>query len=269
MASSDDDNLRRLDVELVRRGLAASRTQARAAIEAGAVKVGGVVATRPSQPVAAAAAIAWAPAHPWVSRGGVKLAHALDSFGVDPAGRACLDVGASTGGFTEVLLERGARRVAAVDVGRGQLHPKLRADPRVVSLEATDARALTAAMLVEPPTLVVCDASFIGLAKLLAQPLSLAAEQADLAALFKPQFEVGRAHVGKGGIVTDQVAADRAAETFEVWLRDLGWLVRGWTESPILGGDGNRERLVHAVRNAEVSERSRTAGNESRSRDGD
>jgi 23S rRNA (cytidine1920-2'-O)/16S rRNA (cytidine1409-2'-O)-methyltransferase len=240
---------RRLDIELVRRGLAASRTQARAAIEAGTVKVDGAVAAKPGQMIGMDAAIDWAPAHPWVSRGGLKLVHALEVFGVDPAGRLCLDIGASTGGFTEVLLSKGARRVTAVDVGRGQLHPKLTADPRVVSLEATDARDLTADRLGESPTLVVCDASFIGLAKLLGNPLSLAADRADLVALFKPQFEVGPAHVGKGGIVSDQAATDRAASAFEAWLADQGWAVRGRTESPIAGGDGNRERLIHAVRN--------------------
>jgi 23S rRNA (cytidine1920-2'-O)/16S rRNA (cytidine1409-2'-O)-methyltransferase len=238
----------RLDVELVRRGLAASRTQARAAIEAGNVKVDGAVAVKPGQPVAEDAAIDWTPAHPWVSRGGLKLVQALEVFGVDPAGQACLDVGASTGGFTDVLLSKGARRVIAVDVGRGQLHPKLAADPRVVSLEATDARTLTTDMLGETPTLVVCDASFISLAKLLGRPLSLAANGAELVTLFKPQFEVGPAHVGKGGIVSDQAAADRAAEAFEAWLGQQGWDVKDRTDSPILGGDGNRERLIHARR---------------------
>jgi 23S rRNA (cytidine1920-2'-O)/16S rRNA (cytidine1409-2'-O)-methyltransferase len=248
MADPGKTDLTRLDVELVRRRLAASRTQARAAIEAGHVKVEGVVATKPGQLVGSGAAIDWTPAHPWVSRGGLKLVHALEVFGVDPAGRACLDVGASTGGFTEVLLSKGARRVVAVDVGRGQLHAKLAGDPRVASLEGTDARKLTAALLGETPTLVTCDASFIGLAKLLGRPLSLAAAEAELVTLFKPQFEVGPAHVGKGGIVSDIAAADRAAAAFETWLGEQGWRVRGWTESPILGGDGNRERLLHAVR---------------------
>ncbi len=239
---------RRLDVELVRRGLAASRSQARQGIEAGNVSVEGAVALKPGQIVTAATVVDWAPAHPWVSRGGVKLAHALDVFDVDPAGRACLDLGASTGGFTEVLLARGARQVTAVDVGRGQLRPKLIGDPRVNSLEATDARDLMADMLGEPPTLVVCDASFIGLAKVLGRPLSLAAGEAALVSLFKPQFEVGPAHVGKGGIVVDDEATDRAARELEAWLNELGWRIRQWTASPITGGDGNRERLFHAVR---------------------
>ncbi|RYD92617.1 MAG: TlyA family RNA methyltransferase, partial [Sphingomonadales bacterium] len=164
----DDDDARRLDVELVRRGLMASRAQARAAIEAGKVLVDRTVAAKPGLSVTAQTVIVAEPAHPWVSRGGLKLAHALDTFGVDPSGLACLDVGSSTGGFTDVLLSRGARRVVAVDSGRDQLHAKLRADPRVLSLEATDARQLTPELIGEPPALIVVDASFIGLAKLLA-----------------------------------------------------------------------------------------------------
>ncbi len=238
----------RLDVELVQRGLAASRAQAREAIEAGNVTVNGVPATKASQVVPAGAVIAAIPLHPWVSRGGIKLDHALDVFGIDVAGRHCLDIGSSTGGFTDVLLSRAARRVVAVDVGVGQLHPRLRADLRVISLESTDARDLDAAMILEPPTLLVCDASFIGLAKLLAVPLSLAAADARLVALFKPQFEVGRENIGKGGIVTDLVATDAAAQALESWLGRQGWSVKKWADSPITGGDGNRERLFLAAR---------------------
>jgi 23S rRNA (cytidine1920-2'-O)/16S rRNA (cytidine1409-2'-O)-methyltransferase len=240
---------RRLDIELVQRGLAASRAQAREAIEAGKVMVDGVPATRAGQPVGEAAVIEAGQVHPWVSRGGIKLAHALDVFGVDVAGRHCLDIGSSTGGFTDVLLSRGARRVVAVDVGVGQLHQRLRDDPRVISRESTDARSLDALQILEPPTLLVCDASFIGLAKLLAVPLSLAAPEGQLIALFKPQFEVGRANIGKGGIVSDVAATDAAARTLEAWLGQAGWSVRAWTDSPITGGDGNRERLFLAVRN--------------------
>lgn len=243
-----DDDARRLDVELVRRGLMASRAQARAAIEAGKVLVDGTLATKPGLSVTAQAVIAAQPAHPWVSRGGLKLVHALDTFGVDPAGRACLDVGSSTGGFTDVLLSRGARRVVAVDAGRDQLHARLRTDPRVVSLEATDARDLTPDLLGEPPTLIVVDASFIGLAKLLARPLDLAAPDAVLVGLFKPQFEVGPAHVGRGGIVSDREAVERSAAEFEAWLTARGWPVAAWTQSPIAGGDGNLERLFLAKR---------------------
>ena len=236
----------RLDVELVRRGLFSSRAQARAAIEAGKVVVDGKVAAKPGLVVRTDQAIEAEPAHPWVSRGGVKLAHALDVFGVSPEGRTCLDIGASTGGFTDVLLSRGARQVVAVDVGRDQLHSKIRSDKRVISLEGTDARELTAGLIRESPTLVVCDASFIGLAKVLGRALSLAASDADLVALFKPQFEVGPAHVGKGGLVTDAAATAAAANAFEAWLGSEGWTVVAWTASPIAGGDGNQERLVHA-----------------------
>ena len=239
-----DSERRRLDVELVQRGLAPTR--AREAIEAGKVSVDGVVATKPGQLVGAAALIAAEAAHPWVSRGGLKLDHALTEFGVDPSDRHCLDLGSSTGGFTDVLLARGARRVVAIDVGVGQLHPRLRADPRVVSHESTDARNLDAALVIEPPTLIVCDASFIGLAKLLGRPLELAAPQATLVALFKPQFEVGPANVGKGGIVSDASAMTAAAEELERWLAKAGWPVSGWTDSPITGADGNRERLFVA-----------------------
>ena len=239
-----DSERRRLDVELVQRGLAPTR--AREAIEAGKVSVDGVVATKPGQLVGAAALIAAEAAHPWVSRGGLKLDHALTEFGVDPSDRHCLDLGSSTGGFTDVLLARGARRVVAIDVGVGQLHPRLRADPRVVSHESTDARNLDAVLVIEPPTLIVCDASFIGLAKLLGRPLELAAPQATVVALFKPQFEVGPANVGKGGIVSDASAMTAAAEELERWLAKAGWPVSGWTDSPITGADGNRERLFVA-----------------------
>ncbi len=248
MPDQDDTKARRLDVELVRRGLAASRAQARAAIEAGKVSVDGQPASKPGQVVRGDSAIAAEAAHPWVSRGGLKLDHALAAFGVDVAGKACLDVGASTGGFTEVMLARGARRVVAVDVGRDQLHPRLRGDARVVSLESTDARSLTAAMLGEPPEIIVCDASFIGLAKLLGPALALAAPGALLVALFKPQFEVGPANVGRGGIVSDGPVTDAAAAALDVWMAGQGWPVEKWTDSPIQGGDGNNERLFLARR---------------------
>lgn len=247
-AMSGAETSRRLDVELVQRGLAASRTQAHEAIEAGKVIVNGVPATKAGQIIAADAVIEAVPLHPWVSRGGIKLAHALDAFGVDVAGRHCLDIGSSTGGFSDVLLSRGARRVVAVDVGMGQLHPRLRDDSRITSLESTDARSLDAVAILEPPTLLVCDASFIGLAKLLAVPLSLAAAKARLVALFKPQFEVGRENIGKGGIVSDLAATNAAARALELWLDQVGWCVEKWTESPIAGGDGNRERLFLAVK---------------------
>ena len=246
MSDPDENEPRRLDVELVRRGLAPSRAAARASIEAGKVRLGGAVALQVGQLVRGDAMIEAEPAHPWVSRGGLKLAHALDVFGVDPSGRMCLDVGASTGGFTDVLLSRGARRVAAVDVGTAQLNAKLRGDPRVTSLETTDSRSLNVSIIGERPSLIVCDLSFISLAKALGPVLALAAEEAVLVGLFKPQFEVGPSRVSKGGIVTDRTAADEAAQGFESWLRSSDWSVSAWTASPILGGDGNEERLFCA-----------------------
>jgi 23S rRNA (cytidine1920-2'-O)/16S rRNA (cytidine1409-2'-O)-methyltransferase len=238
----------RADRLLVTLGLFESRASARAAIEAGLVRVDGVPVAKPAQDISADAVIEADPAHPYVSRGGLKLAHGLEAFRIDPAGQVCLDIGASTGGFTEVLLLKGAKHVVAVDVGRGQLHPRIAGDLRVTNYEATDARSLTAPMLPEPPALLVCDASFISLEKLLEVPLSLAATGADFVGLFKPQFEVGRDHVGKGGIVTDIAAADAAAERFERWMKEKGWPIHAWTASPISGGDGNAERLFHAVK---------------------
>jgi 23S rRNA (cytidine1920-2'-O)/16S rRNA (cytidine1409-2'-O)-methyltransferase len=232
---------------LVDRGLFESRAKARAAVEAGRVQVDGRTAQKVSEAVDTTAEIAAEPAHPWVGRGGVKLAHALDLWPVRVEGRTVLDVGASTGGFTEVCLARGARRVYAVDVGRGQLHPKIAADPRVASLEATDARTLDAGLLLEPPDLVVCDASFIGLAKVLARPLELAAPEADLIALVKPQFEVGPDRVDKGR-VRDPEARRAAVEGVRDWLQASGWRVRASCESPIAGGDGNVEHLLWAGR---------------------
>ncbi len=194
------------------------------------------------------AAIEAAPAHPWVGRGALKLVHALETWPIVVAGKVVLDVGASTGGFTEVALARGAARVYAVDVGRGQLYPRLAADPRVVSLEATDARDLTPALIPEPPALIVCDVSFIGLAKALPAALSLAAPGADLVALVKPQFEVGPAAVGKGGRVTDPAARQAALRSAVEFLSAAGWAVQATTDSPIAGGDGNLEHLVWARR---------------------
>ena len=186
--------------------------------------------------------------HPWVSRGGVKLDRALTHFGVDPAGLAALDIGASTGGFTHVLCERGARRVYAVDVGYGQLDARLRNDPRVTVLERTNARYLTRTQVPEPVELVVCDASFIGLRTILPAPLALAASGARLIALVKPQFEAGRGRVGKGGIVRDPAVHDEVCTTIREWLTAQGWPVAGLVESPIKGRDGNTEFLIGARR---------------------
>lgn len=186
-------------------------------------------------------------AHPWVGRGALKLVHALELWPVPVAGRVVLDVGASTGGFTEVCLSRGAARVYAVDVGRGQLHPRVAADPRVVAMEATDARDLTPVLIPEPPGVIVTDVSFISLEKALPAALGLAAAGADLIALVKPQFEVGREHVGKGGVVTDAAARARALDAVRAFVERRGWRVREVADSPIAGGDGNREFLLWAA----------------------
>ena len=187
--------------------------------------------------------------HPWVSRGGVKLAHALDHFAIDPAGAVALDIGASTGGFTDVLLTRGAARVYAVDVGHGQLAWKLRQDPRVAVLERRNARTLTRDDIPEPPDLVVCDASFISLTVVLPAALALAAPAARLVALIKPQFEVGKGRVGKGGVVRDPALHREVCDRIADWLgAQPGWRVEGLTESPIRGPEGNIEFLVFARR---------------------
>jgi 23S rRNA (cytidine1920-2'-O)/16S rRNA (cytidine1409-2'-O)-methyltransferase len=239
---------RRLDLLIVERGLADSRARARAAIEAGGVTVDGRPALKPAEMVADDAAVEVRQAHPWVGRGALKLDHALSRWPVAVEGRVVLDVGASTGGFTQVCLSRGARRVYAVDVGRGQLHPSLAADARVVDLSATDARGLTRELIAEAPQLAVCDASFIGLAKVLPAALRLAAEGADLIALVKPQFEVGPERVGKGGIVADPAARAAAVEGVRAFLDGEGWMVREVAESPVTGGDGNVEFLLWARR---------------------
>ena len=237
----------RADKVLVALGHFESRASAQAAIAVGHVKIDGKAIQKPSEKIRTDAAIEARPAHPWVSRGGVKLAHALDVFDVPVADRACLDIGASTGGFTHVLLSRGAATVVAVDVGRGQLNERLQRDQRVRSLEATDARDLTIEQ-VGDANLNVCDASFISLCKLLARPLSLVPTGAGLITLFKPQFEVGRAHIGKNGIVSDQAAVESAQAAFMTWLADNGWTAHSVTKSPIKGGDGNVELLMYAVK---------------------
>jgi 23S rRNA (cytidine1920-2'-O)/16S rRNA (cytidine1409-2'-O)-methyltransferase len=186
--------------------------------------------------------------HPWVSRGGIKLAHALDHFGLDPTGVTAMDIGSSTGGFTDVLLSRGAAHVFAVDSGTNQLAWKLRQDPRVTVLEQTSARLLTSAMIDRPVTWVVCDASFISLRKVLETPLKLAEPSCRLVALIKPQFEVGRAEVGKGGVVRDPILHRRVCDEARGWLEGEGWTVEGIVESPITGPEGNVEFLISARR---------------------
>lgn len=237
----------RLDVLLVARGLVDSRARARAAIEAGGVTVNGGVARTASQKVAEDAELTLVEAHRWVGRAALKLDHALGLWPVVVKGRVVLDVGASTGGFAEVCLSRGAAKVFAVDVGQGQLHPKVEADPRVVNLEKTDARALDRDLIPDAPGLIVCDASFIGLAKVLPAALGLADEAADLIALVKPQFEMdSRAEVGRGGLVKDAQAQRHAVDRVSAWLEGIGWPVRATSESPITGGDGNVEFLLWA-----------------------
>jgi 23S rRNA (cytidine1920-2'-O)/16S rRNA (cytidine1409-2'-O)-methyltransferase len=239
---------KRADLLMVERGLADSRSRAAALILAGKLFSGERRVEKAGELLAEAAPLDLrGQDHPWVSRGGVKLAFALDFFAIDPTGRVCLDVGASTGGFTDVLLARGAAKIYAVDVGHGQLAWKLRQDPRVVVLERLNARNLTREHVPEPPSLVVCDASFIGLATVLDRPLSLSAEGAELVALIKPQFEVGRKAVGKGGIVRDADLRKAACERVADWLAHRpGWRVLGLVESPITGTDGNIEYLIAA-----------------------
>ncbi len=239
----------RADIALVERGFFESRARARASIEAGLVTADGVRLAKPAERIAPGARIEAAAPHPFVSRGGLKLEAALAAFGFEACGETCLDIGASTGGFTDVLLRRGAAKVYAVDVGRGQLHASLRGDARVVSMESTDARGLAAAGFREPPGLIVCDLSFISLKLVLPHVLALAAPGAKLAALIKPQFEAGRARVNKG-IVRDAAVHRDVCEGICAFVSALGWRVRGVIPSPIEGGDGNREFLLGAAQGA-------------------
>jgi 23S rRNA (cytidine1920-2'-O)/16S rRNA (cytidine1409-2'-O)-methyltransferase len=232
----------RLDVAVAEAGLAGSRAEAQALILAGKVRVAGETVRRPDRELRAGEAPELAPAAPYVSRGGQKLAPALDSFGILVAGRVCADVGASTGGFTDVLLQRGAARVYAVDVGRGLLHWRLRQDPRVVPLERTNARHLEA--FPEPVSLIVVDVSFIGLATVL-PALRRAAPGSELVVLFKPQFEVDRRSVGEGGVVRDRAAVESALASFRSWCAEHGFAVLGEVASELPGAAGNREILLH------------------------
>ncbi len=238
----------RVDQLLVDRGLVDSRARAQALIMAGKVFSDTRRIDKPGQALPADAPLTLrGEDHPWVSRGGLKLAHALAHFGLSPAGRVCLDIGASTGGFTDVLLAHGASRVYAVDVGHGQLDWKLRRDDRVTVLERTNARHLTAAEIPEPPAALTCDASFIGLRTVLPASLDLAAPGAWLVALIKPQFEAGRAQVGKGGVVRDPAVHAAVCATIRDWLDALpDWRVLGVTPSPITGPEGNVEFLIAA-----------------------
>lgn len=241
----------RIDQLLVARGLAESRTRAQALVMAGIVFSGESKIAKPGQQVAEDAPLeVRGRDHPWVSRGGLKLAHAIEHFGLDPSGVTAMDVGSSTGGFTDVLLNRGAAHVIAVDSGTNQLAWKLRQDPRVTVLEQTSARVLTPEMVPQPYGWVVCDASFISLAKVLEVPLRLAEPQCRLVALIKPQFEVGREEVGKGGVVRDPALHARVCAEVRAWLEGEAWAVQGIVESPITGPEGNVEFLISARRSA-------------------
>jgi len=241
---------RRLDQILVDRGLVESRTRAQALVMAGKVFSGERKMEKAGQQVAEDIALeVRGQDHPWVSRGGLKLAHALEHFGIDPAGAVAIDVGASTGGFTDVLLQGGANRVYAVDVGHGQLAWKLRSDDRVVVLEKTNARHLTADQVPDPVDMVVCDASFISLKTVLPAAMARVKPGGRLVALIKPQFEAGRAQVGKGGVVRDPEVHAAVCADIRDWLVALdGWQEEGVVPSPITGPEGNVEFLIAALR---------------------
>ncbi len=240
---------RRLDQLLADRGLAESRTRAQALVMAGLVFSGETKLAKSGQQLPEDTPLeVRGRDHPWVSRGGIKLAHALDHFALDPAGGTAMDIGSSTGGFTDVLLSRGAAHVFAVDSGTNQLAWKIRQDRRVTVLEQTSARILTPTQIDRPCGWVVCDASFISLRKVLEVPLNLAASQCHLVALVKPQFEVGRVEVGKGGVVRDETLHRRVCEEVREWLTGIGWQVDGIVRSPITGPEGNVEFLIHALR---------------------
>lgn len=239
----------RLDQLIVDRGLADSKTRAQALVMAGHVFIGDIKAAKPGQQITIDAEISVKGSdHPWVSRGGIKLAHALDEFGINVTGMVAIDVGSSTGGFTDVLLTGCAAKVYAVDSGTNQLAWKLRQDGRVIVHEQTSARILTDQHIPEKVDLVVCDASFIGLSKVLERPLGFAKHGAQLVALIKPQFEAGRGEVGKGGVVRDADVHTRVCNEVSDWLASAGWIVRGLTTSPITGPQGNVEFLVWAER---------------------
>lgn len=240
---------RRLDQLLVEEGFFESRARARAAIDAGFVRVNGAPARKASQSIAEGACIEIeGDVHDHVSRGGVKLEAALKAFEIDPAGKTCLDLGASTGGFSDVLLKAGAKKIYAVDVGRGQLHKKIANDPRVINLEKTHAKELSPSLIPDPIELLVCDVSFISLKKALPPAFALTGPGSLLVALIKPQFEVGRDGIGKGGMVKDGLA-DLAVAEIVRWLSDEErWRVLGVVDSPIPGGEGAKEFLVGAVK---------------------
>ncbi len=240
---------RRVDQLLVERGLAESRARAQALVMAGLVFAGETKIDKPGHQLPEDAALdVRGRDHPWVSRGGIKLAHAIKHFCLSPEGAVAMDIGSSTGGFTDVLLSHGAAHVFCVDSGTNQLAWKLREDPRVTVLEQLSARLLTPAHIDRPCNWVVCDASFIGLSKVLEVPLQLAAPTCQLVALIKPQFEVGREEVGKGGVVRDPALHARVCDDVRGWIEELGWAVQGIATSPITGPQGNVEFLISATR---------------------
>ncbi|URD61752.1 TlyA family RNA methyltransferase [Sphingomonas sp. KRR8] len=242
----------RADQALVERGLVESRAKAQALIMAGLVFAGERKIAKAGEMIAAEAALdVRGKDHPWVSRGGLKLDHGLDYFGIDVTGATALDIGSSTGGFTDVLLSRGAAKVYAIDVGTNQLAWKLRQDPRVVVMEQTNARHLTPEQVPEPIDMVVCDASFISLAKVMEAPLRLARTGAHAVLLIKPQFEAGREEVGKGGVVRDPEVHQRVCDAVALWIASQGWRILGLTRSPITGPEGNVEFLLGAVKESE------------------
>ncbi len=249
MLKKPDPKKMRLDQMLVDRGLVESRTRAQALVMAGLVFSGETKLAKPGQQLPADAPLdVRGRDHPWVSRGGIKLAHALDHFALDPSGAVAMDIGSSTGGFTDVLLQAGAAHVFAVDSGTNQLAWKIRQDERVTVLEQTSARILTTDHITRECNWVVCDASFIGLAKVLDVPLSLAAPKCQLVALIKPQFEVARAEVGKRGVVSDPALHQRVCDEVRAWLEGLDFIVQGIVQSPITGPEGNVEFLIAAQR---------------------
>jgi 23S rRNA (cytidine1920-2'-O)/16S rRNA (cytidine1409-2'-O)-methyltransferase len=239
--------MKRADQFLAEHGFAASRSEAQAAIRAGLVRVDGDVLAKPSKTISEGAIIEYQKPHPFVSRGGVKLAAALEQFSLSSEGRVALDIGASTGGFTEVLLAGGAEKVFAIDVGHAQMNPILAKDRRITVRDGVNARDLTETHVPEAPQAITADVSFIGLKLVLPPALAMAASGAWLVALVKPQFEVGRDWIGKGGIVRDGEAQDKALREITAWIgSQKGWSVLGTMESPIQGGDGNKEFLIAA-----------------------
>ena len=245
---ANGDQYMRADAALAARGLTESREKARGLIEAGLAAVNGAVITKPAQRIGPADVLTVLGAtHPYVGRGGLKLEKALKVFGVDPAGRVCMDIGASTGGFTDVLLQNGAAKVYAIDVGAGQLHPSLLADARVVNMEHVNARALSADMFPDPPTLAVMDVSFISIRLILPSALAILGDGGRMITLVKPQFEAGRSQIGKRGIVSSAAAHAAVLRDLIAFVPTLGWTVRGLDFSPIAGGSGNIEFLADLV----------------------